>query len=173
MAKEKLLTTAKITQITGIPSWKFRYWDEIGKLIPVQRTDSGFRYYSEEQVTIALEMEGKRAIYVYTASDKDEKALEEENIELTRCVRTLEKNTTVRGVYEVWTGSLKDSKFEDIIYQAAKGLVSKIYVLNRDSFIQGKWEEFEQWLGYMGAELIDFSKVDFKPEVHGYNEVKL
>ena len=54
MAREELLSTIEISRITGISSQKLRYLDKCGKLIPVKRTDAGYRYYSQEQILEAL-----------------------------------------------------------------------------------------------------------------------
>lgn len=43
-------STGQVAKIIGKSSSTIRKWEEMGKLIPVYRSENGFRYYSKEQV---------------------------------------------------------------------------------------------------------------------------
>lgn len=151
------MTVTEFSRATGIDGVRLRYLDQRGKLVPVSRTVNGYRYYNEKQIFDAMELEGKRVVVAYTMSCKSE-GLVEESKELVEKVRSIEKNKQVIEINEIWNGTVKDSKLEDIIKLAVKGQVSKIYIRDKKWFIQGKFEEYRHWLNYMGTELISIEK---------------
>jgi DNA-binding transcriptional MerR regulator len=165
--KNNLLTIKEMSDITGIASAKLRYWDERGRLVPVERTANGFRYYTEEQIAEALELAKKRTIVAYTVCSDSENPedynlarAKRENEILIERIRGIEDNKEILGIYEVWYKDIKNSQLERIIISAAKGLVSKLYLINKDELKAGTWEECKNWLSYMNTELIDINDVE-------------
>ena len=156
-SKAKLMTLAKFSEITGIKSDKLRYWDRCGKLKPAKRTEGGFRYYSQEQIPLALSLDNKRTIVAYTLSTRtDLEVIEQENNTFVEEVKRLEPDGHVVGVYEQWTGTIEKSELERVIKCAQIGQVEKIYYYDKNWFISGKWETFKQFLSYMDTELLDY-----------------
>ncbi|MBR4982005.1 MAG: MerR family transcriptional regulator [Lachnospiraceae bacterium] len=159
--KAKLMTLAKFSSITGIKSDKLRYWDRCGKLEPAKRTDGGFRYYSQEQIPLAMSLDNKRTIVAYTCSTRSNwDEIEKENNAFVEKVKGLEPDGHVVGVYEQWTGTIEKSELERIIKCAQIGQVEKVYYYDKNWFISGKWEDYKQFLSYMGTELIDFKDME-------------
>jgi DNA-binding transcriptional MerR regulator len=164
--KNNLLTIKEMSDITGIASAKLRYWDERGRLVPVERTANGFRYYTEEQIAEALELAKKRTIVAYTVCSDSENPedynlarAKRENEILIERIRAIENNKEILGIYETGYTNIKDSKLDKIYANAAKGLVSKLYFIKKDELIVGNWEDSKRWLGYMNTELIDINDV--------------
>lgn len=158
-SKAKLIPLAKFSSITGIKTDKLRYWDRCGKLEPIKRTDGGFRYYSQEQIPLAMSLDNKRTIVAYTLSTRsDWDEIEKENNDFVEKVKSIEPDGHVVGVYEQWPGTIEKSELERIIKCAQLGQVEKIYYTDKKQFICGSWEDYKQLLSYMGTELIDFKE---------------
>ena len=168
-SKAKLIPLVKFSSLTGIKADKLRYWDRCGKLEPIKRTDGGFRYYSQEQIPLALSLDHKRTIVAYTCSTRSNwDEIEKENNTFVEEVKVLEPDGHVVGVYEQWTGTIEKSELERIIKCAQIGQVEKIYYADKKQFICGSWEDYKQFLSYMGTELIDFKD---KEAEHGTEEI--
>ena len=164
-----LMPLSKFSAITGIRADKLRYWDKTGKLEPVKRTECGYRYYSQDQVGKALRLAYGSTIVAYTLStESDWDVIEEENEDFVEKVKMLEPDGHVVGVYEQWTGTIEKSELERIIKCAQLGQVEKIYYADKKQFICGSWEDYKQFLSYMGTELIDFKD---KEAEHGTEEI--
>lgn len=164
-----LMPLSKFSAITGIRAEKLRYWDKTGKLEPVKRTECGYRYYSQDQVGQALNLAGKRVIVAYTLMTRsDLEEIKKESDDFVEQVKSLEPDGHVIGVYEQWTGTIEKSELERIIKCAQIGQVNKIYYYDKNWFISGKWDDYKQFLSYMGTELIDFKD---KEAEHGTEEI--
>lgn len=49
---EKIYTTGDVLRIFGIPQYQLYYWLETKKLPPARRTESGKRYWLEEDLSV-------------------------------------------------------------------------------------------------------------------------
>lgn len=156
-SKAKLIPLSRFSAMTGIKADKLRYWDKSGKLKPAKRTEGGFRYYSQEQITEALSLAYKRTIVAYTLSTRvDLDEIEKENELFVKEVKRLEPDGHVVGVYEQWTGTIEKSELERVIKCAQIGQVEKIYYYDKNWFISGKWDDYKKFLSYMDTELLDY-----------------
>ena len=66
--EERLLSASEVAKITGVKTRKLRYLSETGKLVPARITDTGYRYYKQEQVVELLKILKKQAIVAYEAT---------------------------------------------------------------------------------------------------------
>ena len=57
--EDNYLSTRQFAELVGVSASHIRRWDESGKLIPVERTPGGKRYYIKEQAGQALELKKK------------------------------------------------------------------------------------------------------------------
>lgn len=48
------MTTSEFAELLGIKTEKVMYWDRTGKLLPVERTPGGRRYYNKDKLVEAL-----------------------------------------------------------------------------------------------------------------------
>ena len=53
-------TVKEISELTGISIRALRYYDEIGLLVPTDRTDTGYRLYDDEADLDNLHMGGHK-----------------------------------------------------------------------------------------------------------------
>ncbi len=165
--EERLLSASEVAKITGVKTRKLRYLSETGKLVPARITDTGYRYYKQEQVVELLKILKKQAIVAYEATSFNkglelfqgeiEQEIKEKTEQLAGEIQKYIFTDEITPIYDLWTGSIENSQMEYLIKQAAKGLVVKMIVRDKKQFIPGDYKEFEKWLGYLGCELLDLN----------------
>lgn len=172
MSNERLLTFVDMKRMTGLSSAKLRYLDRSGKLVPIKKSESGYRYYTQEQALNALKIVGEQVIVAYTLIDnradhnvclknKDEmKVAAIRNNELVERVRELEPDVQVIGIYDIWLGSVEGLNIENVIRMAVNKQVSKVYYNNKTKFVLGDWENYKYWLSLMNTKLIDINDIE-------------
>ena len=165
--EERLLSALEVAKLTGVKTRKLRYLSDTGKLVPARTTDTGYRYYRQDQVVELLKILKKQAIVAYEATyfnkglelfqNEIEQEIKEKTEQLAGEVQKYIFTDEITPIYDLWTGNIENSNMEYLIKQAAKGLVIKIVIRDKKQFIPGDYKEFKKWLGYLGCELLDLN----------------
>ena len=86
----KYYSTREMVKILNVTGQTLRNWDSNGKLVPHHKTDSGYRYYSEEQVNKFLGIntvkKNRKIIgYCRVSSNKQKDDLERQIVTVFSC----------------------------------------------------------------------------------------
>ncbi|MGL4534715.1 MAG: IS607 family transposase [Fusobacteriaceae bacterium] len=143
----KYYSTKKMVKILNVTSQTLRNWDSNGKLVPHHKTDSGYRYYSEEQLNKFLGIKNvkkNRKIigYCRVSSNKQKDNLERqiENVKLYM----FEKGYQFEIISDIGSGINYNRKgFTKLINLITDGEVEKIILLYKDRLIRFGYELIE------------------------------
>lgn len=144
---DKYYPINKFARIIGVTSQTLRNWENSGKLVPHHRSDSNYRYYSEEQLQQILgEKRDKQKLtigYCRVSSHKQKD-------DLDRQVENMRMYLLAQGKpYEIITDigsgiNYKKSGLQDLIKRICNYEVDKVVVLYKDRLVR------------FGFELIDY-----------------
>ena len=165
--EERLINTPQMVKLTGVKATKLRYLHESGKVVPARITESGYRYYKQSQLLDILKETKQIAVVVYDADSNlncSEKELKERIAKVTEEVRNHIKDMKITPIYDLWTGSIKNSNMLKVIKQAAKRQVVKIVIPDKEKFIIGDYNEFKRWFSYLECELLDLEDLRQREE---------
>ncbi|MBC2854230.1 IS607 family transposase [Cetobacterium sp. 2G large] len=131
----KYYSTREMVKVLNVTAQTLRNWDSNGKLVPHHKTDSGYRYYSEEQLNkflgITIVKKNRKTIgYCRVSSNKQKEDLERqiENVKLYMLGRGINYNK--KGF----------NKLVDLI---TDGEVEKIVLLYKDRLLRFGYELIE------------------------------
>ena len=144
---DKYYPINKFARIIGVTSQTLRNWENSGKLVPHHRSDSNYRYYSEEQLQQILgEKRDKQKLtigYCRVSSHKQKD-------DLDRQVENMRMYLLAQGKpYEIITDigsgiNYKKSGLQDLIKRICNYEADKVVVLYKDRLVR------------FGFELIDY-----------------
>ena len=144
---DKYYPINKFARIIGVTSQTLRNWENSGKLVPHHRSDSNYRYYSEEQLQQILgEKRDKQKLtigYCRVSSHKQKD-------DLDRQVENMRMYLLAQGKpYEIITDigsgiNYKKSGLQDLIKRICNYEVDKVVVLYKDRLVR------------FGFELVDY-----------------
>ena len=144
---EKYYPINKFARIIGVTSQTLRNWENSGKLVPHHRSDSNYRYYSEEQLQQILgEKRDKQKLtigYCRVSSHKQKDDLDRQ-VESMR-MYLLAQGNPYEIITDIGSGiNYNKSGLQDLIKRICNYEVDKVVVLYKDRLVR------------FGFELIDY-----------------
>ena len=144
--EDKYLSIHKVSTILGVTPQTLRLWDSNGYLVPEQRRDNGYRYYSKQQIDEFLEqfntIKNKKRINigycrVSTNRQKDDLSRQVHNVELY--LKTLQHPYKI--IKDVGSGINYSKKgLNELLELICKNKVDTIYVLYKDRLVRFGFE---------------------------------
>ena len=154
MAK-KYYSIRKFAEILGVTSQTLRNWDRTGKLHPHHVTDSGYRYYSEEQLDQIRHIPTPNRITagycrVSGAKQKDDLERQVEN------VRTylLAKGEPFEIITDIGSGINYNKKgLQKLLLEITQNKVDKVVILYQDRLLRFGFELVEYIAGLYNCDI--------------------
>lgn len=144
--QDKYLSIHKVSTILGVTPQTLRVWDSNGYLVPEQRRDNGYRYYSKQQIDEFLEqfntIKNKKRINVgycrvSTNKQKDDLDRQIHNVELY--LKTLQHPYKI--IKDVGSGINYNKKgLNELLELICKNKVDTVYVLYKDRLVRFGFE---------------------------------
>lgn len=144
--EDKYLSIHKVSTILGVTPQTLRLWDSNGYLVPEQRRDNGYRYYSKTQIDEFLEqfntIKNKKRINVgycrvSTNRQKDDLSRQVHNVELY--LKTLQHPYKI--IKDVGSGINYSKKgLNELLELICKNKVDTVYVLYKDRLVRFGFE---------------------------------
>lgn len=144
--EDKYLSIHKVSTILGVTPQTLRLWDSNGYLVPEQRRDNGYRYYSKQQIDEFLEqfntIKNKKRINVgycrvSTNRQKDDLSRQSHNVELY--LKTLQHPYKI--IKDVGSGINYSKKgLNELLELICKNKVDTVYVLYKDRLVRFGFE---------------------------------
>lgn len=136
----KYYSTREMVKILNVTGQTLRNWDSNGKLVPHHKTDSGYRYYSEEQVNKFLGIntvkKNRKIIgYCRVSSNKQKDDLEKQidNVKLYM----LGRGYQFEIISDIGNGVNYNKKgFNKLVNLITDGEVEKIVILYKDRLLR-------------------------------------
>lgn len=144
--QDKYLSIHKVSTILGVTPQTLRIWDSNGYLVPEQRRDNGYRYYSKQQIDEFLEqfntIKNKKRInvgYCRVSTNKQKEDLDKQihNVELY--LKTLQQPYKI--IKDVGSGINYSKKgLNELLELICKNKVDTVYVLYKDRLVRFGFE---------------------------------
>jgi predicted site-specific integrase-resolvase len=143
--KLKYLSIAEMSKKLNVSAQTLRNWDKNGKLKPHHTTDSGYRYYSQEQLNkiLGIKEKPRKVIgYCRVSSNKQKD-------DLQRQVENMQTYLMAQGVpFEIITDigsgiNYKKKGLQELIKRMTQKEVDKIVVLYKDRLLRFGFELIE------------------------------
>lgn len=143
---EKYYPINKFARIIGVTSQTLRNWENSGKLVPHHRSDSNYRYYSEEQLQQILgEKRDKQKLtigYCRVSSHKQKDDLDRQ-VESMR-MYLLAQGNPYEIITDIGSGiNYNKSGLQDLIKRICNYEVDKVVVLYKDRLVRFGFELIE------------------------------
>ena len=159
---ERYYTIHKFSKILGVTPQTLRNWDHAGKLHPHHVSESGYRYYSEEQLNEVLHIPKSSRItvgYCRVSSSKQKDDLERQ----VDSVRTylLAKGEPFEIITDVGSGINYNKKgLQQLLTKITQNKIGKVVVLHKDRLLRFGFElvAFVASLYKCEIEIIDSAK---------------
>jgi predicted site-specific integrase-resolvase len=141
----KYYSIAQMSKKLNVSAQTLRNWDKNGKLKPHHTTDSGYRYYSQEQLNkiLGIKEKPKKIIgYCRVSSNKQKD-------DLKRQVENMQLYLSAQGVpYEIITDigsgiNYKKKGLKELIKRIIQNEVDKVVVLYKDRLLRFGFELIE------------------------------
>lgn len=155
----RYFTINKFSKIVGVTPQTLRNWDKVGKLKPHHIAESGYRYYSEEQLNKVLRIKSKPKTvigYCRVSSPKQKDDLERqiENVKMY----LLSQGKPFEIISDVGSGiNCKRKGLLELLNKINQDEVEKVVVLSKDRLSRFGFEliEYEASLHGCEIEIID------------------
>jgi len=138
------MTVKKFAEKLGVTTQTLRVWDKSGRLKPVYRSESGYRYYSDEQLAqyTGIKSVEEKIIVGYCRAGTDKQSLEEQVSSVRQyCIA---KGYSFKIITDIGSGiDYTKSGLQELLTLIMTNQVSKVVVLYRGT------------LASFGYELID------------------
>lgn len=171
MIKPKLYTIHQFAELCSVTPQTLRNWDKLGKLKPYSTGNSGYRYYSEEQLNKVLGMKyienPKKVIgYCRVSSSKPKDDLEKQ-VENMRTY-LLSQGKPFEIITDIGSGINYNKKgLTELIERIMKNEVEKVVVLYKDRLVRFGFELIQNVASYYNCpiEVIDNSQKSEEQEL--------
>ena len=155
----RYFTINKFSKIVGVTPQTLRNWDKDGKLKPHHTTESGYRYYSEEQLNQFLKIKSKpKTVIGYcrvsSPKQKDDLDRQIENVK----IYLLAQGKPFEIISDVGSGiNCKRKGLLELLDRINKNEVEKVVVLYKDRLSRFGFELIEYVASLHGCkiEIID------------------
>ena len=155
IALSKYYSIHEFSKLIGVSAQTLRNWDNNGKLLPHHTTDSGYRYYSEEQLNQVLNIKPKNRIiigYCRVSSHKQKDDLERQ-IDNVR-MYLLAKGQSFEIISDVGSGiNYKKKGLQELIRRISKNEVEKVVILYKDRLLRFGFELIEYFSSLYDCEI--------------------
>ena len=143
---QRFYTIHEFAEKIGVTAQTLRNWDRQGKLRPHHKGESGYRYYTQEQLDKALQrVPDEREVIGYCRVDRPS-----QRDELEKQVQSVRLYLASQGkpytiVTDICSGmDGRGRGFQRVLQRLAEGRVQKIVVLYRDRLLELGFDVFEQ-----------------------------
>ena len=151
----RYFTINKFSKIIGVTPQTLRNWDKTGKLQPHHTSESGYRYYSEEQLTQILKSKPKQRTvigYCRVSSPKQKDDLERQ-IENVR-MYLLAQGKPFEVISDVGSGiNCRRKGLLELLERINQNEVEKVVVLYKDRLSRFGFELIEYVASLHGCEI--------------------
>ena len=141
----RYFTINKFSKIIGVTPQTLRNWDKTGKLTPHHTSQSGYRYYSEEQLNQVLKIKPKKRTvigYCRVSSPKQKDDLERQ-IENVKAY-LLAQGKPFEIISDIGSGIIcKRKGLLELLERISKNEVEKVVVLYKDRLTRFGFELIE------------------------------
>ena len=135
-------TIRKFAKLCGVTPQTLRNWDKSGKLIPHHTTESGYRYYSHQQLDSILNKQVPKRIVIGYCRVSSKKQADD----LQRQVDAVSVYLTAQGnpfeiITDIGSGiNYNKPGLTKLIEKINSNQVSKVVVLYKDRLVRFGWE---------------------------------
>ena len=158
----------EFAKIVGVSVKTLQRWDNHGKL-PAKRTPSNYRYYTDEDLRIALGEKPKpvvRKVVVYCrVSSNNQRA------ELKNQIKAMEEFANNCGysitetIQEIGSGlNFKRKKFIEMIISMLKGEIEVIVIAHKDRLCRFAFDLVEQLAKYSDCKIVIANQTHLSPQ---------
>ncbi len=165
----------EFAKIVGVSVKTLQRWDNHGKL-PAKRTPSNYRYYTDEDLRIALGEKPRpqvRKVIVYCRVSSSN-----QRPELKNQVKAMQEFANICGysvsetISEIGGGlDFKRKKFIEIIIAMLKGDIEVIVVAHKDRLCRFAFDFVEQLANYSDCQIIVANQTQLSPESELCNDL--
>ena len=171
MIKPKLYTIHQFAELCSVTPQTLRNWDKLGKLKPYSTGNSGYRYYSEDQLRKVLGMKyienPKKVIgYCRVSSSKQKDDLERQVNNMKTYLLAQSKPFEI--ITDIGSGINYNKKgLNELIERIMKNEVEKVVVLYKDRLVRFGFELIQNIASYYNCpiEVIDNSQKSEEQEL--------
>lgn len=152
----KFYSVGKFAELIGVSPQTLREWEKNGKLLPHHKTDTGYRYYSEEQYNTFIHSNPRkdRMVIGYcrvsTPAQKDDLETQIQNVK----TYMLSRGYQFEIIKDIGSGiNYKKAGLQELIKKILNFEVSKVVVLYKDRLIRFGFELIEYVCNICGTEI--------------------
>ncbi|MGL5548361.1 MAG: IS607 family transposase [Culicoidibacterales bacterium] len=141
----KYYSIAQMSKLLGVTAQTLRNWDRSGKLKPHHTSESGYRYYSQEQLNRVLGIKdpNRKVIgYCRVSSSKQKDDLE-------RQIKNMQAYLIAQGkpfeiIHDIGSGiNYKNKGLQELLRLITQNEVDKVVVLDKDRLLRFGYELIE------------------------------
>lgn len=165
----KYISIAELSKLLNVSAQTLRNWDKSGKLVPHHKLESGYRYYSQEQVNklLGIKTPDQKIIgYCRVSSNKQKDDLERQVENMTTYLVAQGKPFEI--VTDIGSGINYNKKgLKSLIKDITDNKVNKIVVMYKDRLVRFGYEliEYIATLYNVEIEIIDNTKKSEEQEL--------
>lgn len=135
----------KFSKIIGVSPQTLRNWDKLGKLKPHHVTQSGYRYYTQEQINLATKTPTVERItigYCRVSSSKQKDDLQRQQDNMQQYL--IAKGNPFKIISDIGSGiNYNKNGLKELIKLISKNKVEKVVVLYKDRLVRFGFELIE------------------------------
>lgn len=167
---ERTLTSHEVARLLGVNIKTIQRWDREGRLQPAGRTDTGRRYYTEDQI-LAFRHQPSRPPRVRKIVAYCRVSSQSQRPDLKKQRRALEQFCTARGlanvefIEEVGGGmNFRRKKFLALMDSVDAGEIGTLMLAHKDRLTRFGYEWFERFCQQHGCEILVLNQEHLSPE---------
>ena len=156
----KIISIHEVSKILNVTPQTLRNWDKTGKLVPNHKANSGYRYYSEEQINVFLgknsNKERKTIGYCRVSSNKQKDDLERQIENVKQYMYA--KGYSFEIIFETGSGINYNKKgLNKLIKEITENKIERVVILYKDRLLRFGFEIIENLCKDKGTiiEIID------------------
>ena len=151
----KYYSIHEFSKIIGVSSQTLRNWDSNGKLHPHHTTASGYRYYSDEQLSQVMNVKPKNRItigYCRVSSHKQKDDLERQIANVKTYL--MAKGQPFEIISDIGSGiNYKKKGLQELIKRISQNEVERVVILYKDRLLRFGFELVEYMASLYNCEI--------------------